>query len=121
MRREINRICDFVQDVAGVIFDKERNRVEEKPGADNESTGYQVRRYFKDFYGNPDTITISVRLDIREFDRLFLPTQTRNLIHPYSDSGQCRAELRCMKLEEMLAAKLKCLLQRRQPVGNLRP
>jgi predicted nucleotidyltransferase component of viral defense system len=113
LRRELDRICDFVQEASGVIFDKERNRVQEKPGADNESTGYQARLYFKDFYGNPDTITISVRLDIREFDRLYLPTQTRNLIHPYSDSANCHAELRCMKLEEMLASKLKCLLQRR--------
>jgi len=113
LRQELDRVCDFVRQAAGVIFDKDRSRVQEKAGADNESTGYQIRLYFKDFYGNPDTITISVRLDIREFDRLYLPTQSRNLIHPYSDSEYCRAEMRCMKLEEMLASKLKCLLQRR--------
>jgi len=44
---------------------------------------YQAKLYFKDFYGNPDTITISVRLDVTEFDRIYLPVQTRNLIHPY--------------------------------------
>lgn len=113
LRQELDRVCDFVQGASGIIFEKERSRVEEKPGADRDSEGYQVRLYFKDFYGNPDTITISVRLDIKEFDRIYLPVQTRNLIHPYSDVGQCQAQLRCMKLEEMLASKLKCLLQRR--------
>jgi hypothetical protein len=54
-----------------------------------------------------------VTLDVTEFDRLYLAIQTRHLIHPYSDAGICRAEIRCQKLEELLAAKLKCLLQRR--------
>jgi hypothetical protein len=30
----------------------------------------------------------------------------------YSDAAQCRADIRCLKLEELLAAKLKALLQR---------
>lgn len=113
LRQELDKVCDFVQAASGIIFDKEKSRVEEKPGADADSRGFQVRLYFKDFYGNPDTITISVRLDIKEFDRIYLPVQTRNLIHPYSDAGQCQIQVRCMKLEEMLAAKLKCLIQRR--------
>src|SRR5262249_49195099 len=57
---------------------------------------------------------ISVRLDVTEYDRIYLPTQTRFLIHPYSDSKDCRIEIRCLKLEELLASKLKCLLQRRK-------
>jgi hypothetical protein len=39
--------------------------------------------------------------------------QNMRLIHPYSDQADCIASVRCLKLEEMLAAKLKCLLQRR--------
>jgi hypothetical protein len=69
--------------------------------------------YFKDFYGNPHTTTISVHLDVTQYDRIFLPVQQRFLIHPYSDSQQCTAQIICHKLEELLAAKLKCLLQRR--------
>lgn len=105
----------IVQSVAGVVFEKDRNRIEEKrlSDRDNARKVYQVKLYFKDFYGNPDTITISVRLDITEFDKIYLPIQERQLIHPYSDAAECRATVRCMKLEEMLAAKLKCLLQRR--------
>jgi predicted nucleotidyltransferase component of viral defense system len=110
---ELNRVCDFVQDQAGIIFEKERNRAEEKQIIDRDKKVYQARLYFKDFYGNPDTIMISVRLDVTQFDRLYLSVQTRNLIHPYSDSSACTAEVKCVKLEELLATKLMCLLQRR--------
>jgi len=49
---------------------------------------------------------------VKEFDRLFLPVQSRRLIHGYSDAALCQADIRCLKLEELLASKLKALLQR---------
>jgi predicted nucleotidyltransferase component of viral defense system len=110
---ELNRICDFVQEQAGVNFEKERNWVKEKSSSDKNRRIVEARLYFKDFYGNPHTTTISVHLDVTEYDRIFLPIQDRFLVHPYSDSSQCVATIRCHKLEELLAAKLKCLLQRR--------
>jgi predicted nucleotidyltransferase component of viral defense system len=113
LRVELEKVCDFVQASAAIQFEKERNRIDAEKNANGDGAEYKVRLYFKDFYGNPDTITISVRLDVTEFDRIYLPTQTRNLIHPYSDRNICQVQLRCMKLEEMLASKLKCLLQRR--------
>jgi predicted nucleotidyltransferase component of viral defense system len=111
--KEFEKICDFVQEMTGVIFEKDRNKIEEKPTVDREVNHYEAKIYFKDFYGNSNGITISVKLDIKEFDKIYLPIQDRNLIHPYSDSGKCVAQVKCLKLEEMLAAKLKCLLQRR--------
>ena len=115
---EFNKICDFIQDQAGIAFDKTRNEIREKHRAaesrrerDNRRI-YQVRIYFRDFYGNPETITIKVSLDIVEFDKIYLPVQSRFLIHPYSDAAQCQTQIRCVKLEEALADKLKCLLQR---------
>jgi len=110
---ELNAVCDLVQEKTGVIFEKNRNRVEEKNNSDSDKTIYEVRLYFQDFYGNPHTITISVRLDITQFDRIYLPVQNRVIIHPYSDAGECQVPIRCQKLEELLASKLKCLLQRR--------
>ncbi len=110
---ELNRVCEHVQQATGVVFETDRTKVEQKSLADTDRRIYQARLYFKDFFGNPDTITISVRLDVTEFDRIYLPIQTRQLIHPYSDSAHCTAPIRCLKLEELLAIKLKCLLQRR--------
>ena len=111
---ELNRVCDLVQACTGVAFHKDRNKVEEKFALDNERLVYHAKLYFTDFYGNPDAFVISVRLDLTEMDRLYLPIQERNLIHPYSDVQETRVAIRCMKLEEILGSKLKCLLQRRQ-------
>lgn len=63
--------------------------------------------------GGKDFVDISVRMDITEFDQLALPPQDRMLIHPYSDADVCSTQIRCVKLEEALADKLKCLIQRR--------
>ena len=99
--------------LAGVIFLKEKTRVDEKRGADSDRRIYEARLYFRDFYGNPEKIVIKIRLDVMQFAKIFLPVQERNLIHSYSDYELCSMPLRCLKLEEILAGKLKCLLQRR--------
>ncbi len=110
---EFNRVCEFVQVQSGVVFDIDRNRVQIQNEIDDKRRVFDVRLYFKDFYGNADHITISLAIDITEFDRLYLPVQQRRLIHPYSDAETCTVAVRCTKLEEMLSSKLKCLLQRR--------
>lgn len=111
--RELNKACEVINSAAGVNFVTERTLVREKKSSDAEQKIYEARLYFKDFYGNPNTITIKVKLDISELDRIYLPIQQRNLLHLYSDADKCVGVVRCLKLEEMLAAKLKCLIQRR--------
>ncbi len=113
LREQLNDVCRFVQEVAGVQFEVGRNRVQEKRRVDRDLRVWEARLYFKDFYGRPETITISVRLDVTQFERFWLPIQSRALIHPYSDASSCVATVQCMKLEEILASKLKCLIQRR--------
>jgi predicted nucleotidyltransferase component of viral defense system len=93
----------------------DQGRVSERSLADDEAKIYEARVYFKSFYGEED-VRIRVDLDVKEFDRLFLPLQSRRLIHAYSDSVQCQADIRCVKLEELLASKLKALLQRQRLV-----
>lgn len=110
---EFNSICKFIKDNAGIEFEIEKNRIADSHSIDNKKQVYKLRLYFKDFYGNESKMTISVRLDITEFDRIYLPTQNRALIHPYSDSEDCNIEISTIKLEEALADKLKCLIQRR--------
>lgn len=110
---ELNKCCGFVQGATGVTFELDRNRVREKSNSEMDRRIFEARLYFKDFYGNPHTTTIKVHLDVTEYDRILLPIQDRQLIHPYSDRDECNVSIRCQKLEELLAAKLKCLLQRR--------
>jgi predicted nucleotidyltransferase component of viral defense system len=114
--KEINKVCDFIQEKARVSFIKENNKVEEKFTASEAPIPglrvYEARVYFKDFYGNADHIKIKISMDITRFDRVLLPIQKVDLIHPYSDAGDVSCKIQCMKLEEIIATKLKCILQR---------
>lgn len=113
IKKELDNVCDFVHGNAGIIFDKGRSRVEQKKRVDPSRKAYDARIYFKDFFGKESQIIISIRLDISRFDKIYLPIQNRKIIHPYSDSKTCSSGIQCVKLEELLATKLKCLLQRR--------
>lgn len=110
---QLNAVCCFVEARAGVSFELERNTIVAEQQIDRDKHVYKVRLYFKDFAGLGDHITLKVRVDVTEYDRLHLPVQNRHLIHQYSDAADCAAPIRVVKLEEALADKLKCLLQRR--------
>jgi predicted nucleotidyltransferase component of viral defense system len=110
---EFNRVCQYIQDMAGVIFDFERSNIRLQGQLDEKRRVFDVRLYFQDFYGNADHIAIRLSIDITEFDKIYLAPQMRHVIHPYSDAATCSGQIRCLKLEEMVANKLKCLLQRR--------
>lgn len=113
---EINLVCEFIHNKAGVSFIPENSRIEEKFAATESPLPdlkvYEVRIYFKDFHGKSDYINLKISMDITRFDRVMLPIQTIPLIHPYSDANEIQCNIRCMKLEEIIATKLKCLLQR---------
>lgn len=110
---ELNKACAAAQLRCGVLFDAERTIIRLQSEIDGRQRVFDARVYFKDFYGNADHLTLKVSIDITEFERIYLPIQTRSVIHPYSDQASCDGTVRCLKLEEMLASKLKCLLQRR--------
>jgi predicted nucleotidyltransferase component of viral defense system len=109
--------CAAIQADTAVVFDSERNSVKEDRvigvGGEHRQTIYKARVYFSDFFGNRSDLQIAVRLDITEFDRIYLPTQQRPIVHPYSDANSCVGSIQCLALEEMIASKMKCLLQRR--------
>ncbi|KQZ22107.1 nucleotidyl transferase AbiEii/AbiGii toxin family protein [Caulobacter sp. Root1472] len=109
----INDACGEAQRMCGVEFLTDRNTLNIGSFGDRGRTVYKGRLFFHDFLGEEDDLTISIKVDIVELDRLFLPPVTRRLTHAYSDAGQCTADLTCMALEEIVALKLKCLIQRR--------
>lgn len=109
---ELNSVCQSIQDATGIAFEMEKTKIENKRGFEPSQQILEAKVYFKDFFGNSDRFSISSKLDITQFDKIYLPVQDRNLIHPYSDRESCQASLKCWKLEEMLGTKLKCLLQR---------
>jgi len=113
---QLNLVCEAIGAKSGVAFVPEQNTVEEKFVAAEaplpDLRVYEARVYFRDFYGNSDKFRIKVAMDVTRFDRTLLPIQDRPLIHPYSDAAEAACTIRCMKLEEIIATKLKCLLQR---------
>ncbi len=113
MGDEINAACAEAGRACGVEFLIDRNTFKPGPQVDRLRRSYKGRVYFTDFFGQEDDLTISVKVDVTEFDRLHLPAISRQLIHPYSDAGRCNVDLRCMALEEIVANKMKCLIQRR--------
>jgi len=112
MASEINKVCKYVSDKTGIKFALDHNKVDLKRGADEDNKIYEAKVYFKGFYGD-EHYNLKVKMDVKEFDRIFLPVQTRNIIHSYSDTAECTGQVACHKLEELLASKLKALLQRR--------
>lgn len=111
LQEGVAQACAHAKAGSGVEFLVDQNRIGARSLAGEESIFYEARVYFKSFYGEED-LTLKVKLDVQEFDRIFLPVQTRKLIHSYSDHATCQGHLRSLKLEELLASKLKALLQR---------
>jgi predicted nucleotidyltransferase component of viral defense system len=111
LQKHINTVCGYVSDSTGVKFALEDNVIKPKKSVDEEEKAYEARVYFKGFYGE-EKYNIKVTLDIKEFDKIYLPTQKRNIIHPYSDYEKCTGEITCLKLEELLASKLNAMLHR---------
>lgn len=116
LMQEINKVCVLANEKAGVTFLVSENKIKEKFAAGQsplpDLSVYEIKIYFKDFRGNADHITLKISMDITRFDKFLLELQEKNLLHPYSDSEQIKVKVKCMKLEEIIATKLKCLMQR---------
>jgi predicted nucleotidyltransferase component of viral defense system len=114
--REFSKACELIQSIAGVRFLSEAHRIGEwyppQEARMTELRVYDLRLYFNDFYGNAEHINIRISIDFARYDRPLLPLQSVSLVHPYSDASLVVCKLHCMKLEEIIATKLKCLLQR---------
>ena len=114
LESELKEVCSFVSAQTGVQF-IDKMSVREKDLAIPEIEALEARLYFKSFYGE-ENLSLRTQLDVTQFDRIYLPIQTRQLIHAYSDNAACATAIQCHKLEEILASKLTTLLHRRNPV-----
>lgn len=78
MGEQINNACREAQNACGVEFLIDRNTFAAGPVVDSARRSYKGRVYFTDFFGNQDDLTISVKLDVTDFDRLHLPAIEQN-------------------------------------------
>lgn len=110
---EFEKICNYVKEQTGIEFDNERNVIADEHFIGETKSAFKVRLYFKDFFGAKNELVLRINLDIAQLDKIYLPPVMTPLIHPYSDADQLKADIRAIRLEEALADKLKCLIQRR--------
>ena len=72
IKTELEKVCDYVQEHTGVIFQKDRNLVRLKKRADSSKTVSEARLYFRDFYGN-EVAEFSCRLSAMVFVQILFP------------------------------------------------
>jgi len=107
----LNSICRVVEEASGIVFDTDRTRVEVKPTPDVQSHALDGRVYFKGFVGD-SSVTMRIKFDISEYEKIILPLQTHTIIHNFSDVEACQARIFTYSLEEVLAEKLRSWIQR---------
>jgi predicted nucleotidyltransferase component of viral defense system len=110
---QLNGICEFITSQTGITFEYDKNRVDDEVQIDKIKSSYKVRLYFKDFFGQASQMVLRINLDVAQFDKLYLEPVRVPLIHPYSDASELETQIVAVRLEEALADKLKCLIQRR--------
>ena len=91
LETELKAVCAFVNAQTGVQF-VDKMSVREKDLAIPEIEALEARLYFKSFYGE-ENLSLRTQLDVTQFDRIYLPVQTRQLIHAYSDNAACATEI----------------------------
>ncbi len=110
IRAELNQVCQYVSENTGVRFALDENRVQPKR-IDTDISAFEARLYFRSFFGD-EHVDLKAKLDVTQFDRIFLPIQQRQIIHAYSDAEICVGTIACQQLEELLASKLLALIHR---------
>lgn len=103
-----------MEEASGIIFDTDRTRVKVKPTPDKESKAIDGRVYFKGFAGD-SRVTMRIKFDTSEYEKIVLPLQRHSLIHNYSDVDACQTRIVTYSLEEVLAEKLRSWIQRTRP------
>jgi predicted nucleotidyltransferase component of viral defense system len=109
--RRLDGICDLVADASGIVFDSARTNVEVKPTPDKDCLALDGRVYFKGFAGD-SSVTMRIKFDVSDYERIVLPTQRLPIIHNYADAAECKVLALTYSLEEVLAEKLRSWIQR---------
>ena len=80
----------------------------------NESpNGYEVVVYFRILRGAGSPLRIKLDITKPEKEKILLPIQKKNIIHPYSEG--CTANISVYSLEEIMSEKIRALFERIRP------
>ena len=111
-REQLQSICNEVSSTAGIEFDLDRTAVEAKTTPDPDCQALDGRVYFRGFAGD-SSVTMRIKFDVSDYERIVLPVQRHLILHEYSDAGAVTTvPVNAYSLEEVLAEKLRSWIQR---------
>jgi predicted nucleotidyltransferase component of viral defense system len=110
-RSHLASVCDSVNKASGIEFDTQNIFVQSKDTPDQECKAVDARVYFKGFAGD-SSVTMRIKFDISEYEKIVLPVQQHPILHHYSDAKLLNASVATYSLEEVLAEKLRSWIQR---------
>ena len=109
--KALNAACIEVTKASGIAFDLDKTTAELKDTPDSDCKALDGRVYFRGFAGDT-RLTMRVKFDVSDFEKIFLPVQWHQINHEYSDADACRVQVQAYSLEEVLAEKLRSWIQR---------
>lgn len=110
-RSYLNEVCQKVGEASGINFYLDQTRVNEVETPDSSCKALDGRVYFEGFAGD-SSLTMRIKFDVSDYEKIVLPLQHHNIIHGYSDSHSCSIQILSYSLEEILAEKLRSWIQR---------
>lgn len=111
LKERLDSSASAITEESGIEF--ETIKVEKTRDVFGEEA-YDARLYFVGPRRQRAT-PMRVKLDITYYEKVMLPYEERVLFHPYSDAEECKTEVNVYALEEILAEKMRTLIQRTRP------
>jgi len=113
LRKSLESLATAVSEASGIPFDTKK--IEVKTTMDFAGKeAYKGTLYFsgpRRDMKNP----LRVKFDVSHYEKLVLPPVKRRVLHPYSDAADCKCSVTTYSIEEIIAEKLRALLQRSRP------
>ncbi len=114
-RDYIGKISEIVENEGGIIIDHDKTNIDKKDTSHGMDKAFDIRYYFVGIEGNT-RLTLKIKFDVSDYERIFLPTQNCKLNHIYSDNGVfSNLEIKAYSIEEIIAEKLRSWIQRTNP------
>lgn len=108
--QELTKVCQAVEQVGIACENVEIEQTRDEYGEE----AFLAKIPFAAIL-TPPRILPKIRLDMTRYEIVLLPIARKTIIHPYSDANEVTATVHSYSLEEILAEKMRTMLQRVYP------
>jgi len=110
LKNELTKIKSILSEIGFVIGDIEIEQIKDEYNEE----AFTAKIPFTAVYKSPPILP-KIKVDITRYEKVLLPVKPKFIIHPYSDNGIISASVISYSLEEILAEKLRTIIQRGYP------